>query len=209
MLDQGQKKASNGSFNYQFINSGNCTCCWFICQAVPTEKKSLNNRSNYFICFYYCFTLKYYPDLEKSTKQEEEIFATNLSLSQPFNELFVTNPSISIKWLIRTMKYSHSTSLKHSNTPLFSIFTLENSIIFTQKIHILPAFVAHDKITEKTSPTGIYQSIEHSSLQTTKNTLSYILALWSSQYNPWKENKLSVACSVQWTDFPLPALFQL
>lgn len=126
-----------------------------------------------------------------------------------FNEVLITNPTISIRWLIRTTSYSHSTSLKHSNTLLFSVFTSENNILSIQKIHILPAFVAHDKTTKKTSPTGIYQSIEHSSLQTTKNTLSHILALRSSQHNPWKENKLSVACSVQWTDFPLPVLFQL
>lgn len=52
--------------------------------------------------FDYCFTLKYYCHLKKSIKQEDEIFATNLLGSQPHDEHFITNHSISSKWLIRT-----------------------------------------------------------------------------------------------------------
>lgn len=76
----------------------------------------------------------------------------------------------SSKWLMRT-NYSHSIFSKHCKTLLFSIFILNNNIIFTQKIHILPAFVTHDKTTEKTSPTRMYQSIEHNLLCDLQKTL--------------------------------------
>lgn len=100
--------------------------------------------------------------LEKEHKKEDVVFATNLLWSQPHDEHFIINHLISSKWLMRT-NCSHSTFLKCCKTLLFSIFIL-NNIISTQKIHILPAFVAHDKTTEKTSPIRMYQSIEHSSL---------------------------------------------